>query len=167
MHGRVFRRTVDGVSLPLLRRRREAAPPPPAERPEVRRYRYLLRATDAAVLERLHADALASLDPMVRANILRTAQEHLLSGHDLTVDDVPEIARLVTLGERQTPGIIVSALGEIAIERLSNAVLRRPETEQLLEGYAAWDGTDVLLNGQAPAMTTTGLPLPEPASPGG
>ena len=122
----------------------------------MRRYRYLLRATDGAVLERLHVDALHTLDPLVRATILRTAQERLLSGRDLTVDDVPAIARLVTAGERRTPGILVSALVDIALERLSNAVLRRPEVEELLVGYPAWDGSDL----QLPASRSLPQPVP-------
>jgi hypothetical protein len=108
----------------------------------VRRYRYVLRTTDPAVLERLHADTLKRLDPLVRANILLTAQRRLLSGRDLTVDDVARIARLVTAGEHRTPGILVSALAEAALLRLATAVNRAAEARGLLAGYATWNGSD-------------------------
>jgi hypothetical protein len=117
---------------------------PPVERPEVRRYRFLLWATDAAVMERLHAEALARLDPLTRATILRTAQERLLSGRDLTVDDVRRLARLITIGERRTPGILVSAWPDMALGRLATIVVRLAEVQDLFTGYAAWDdGSDV------------------------
>lgn len=92
-------------------------------------------------MERLHFQALSALDPLVRAHILRTAQDRLLSGRDLTVDDVDRLARLITAGERQTPGILVSAFTDAALERLANAVLRSPQAEGLLEGCAEGDGS--------------------------
>jgi hypothetical protein len=144
------------VSLLSRRRhRREVVVEPPAERPEVRSYRYLLRTADVATMERLHAQALAALDPLVRAHILRTAQDRLLSGRDLTVDDVARIARLFTVGERQTPGILIGALTDIALERLAHAVLRIPQAQGLLEGYAAWDGSDTP---PRPATSVTAVP---------
>lgn len=124
----------------LSLRRRDVQVEPPAERPEVRRYRYLLCTADGPTMEGLHVQALAALDPLVRAHILRTAQDRLLSGRDLTVDDIARVARLITIGERQTPGILVSALTDVALSRLAHAVLRSPQAEGLLEGYAEWDG---------------------------
>lgn len=128
------------MSILSLRRHRDLPVEPPAERPEVRRYRYLLCTTDGPTMEGLHVEALSSLDPLVRAHILRTAQDRLLSGRDLTVDDIARVARLITIGERQTPGILVSALTDVALSRLAHAVLRSPQAEGLLEGYAGWDG---------------------------
>ena len=130
---------------------------PPAERPEVRRYRFLLHATDPAVLERLHADALSRLDPLTRATILRTAQERLLSGRDLTVDDVPRIARLITTGECKTPGILTSALPDMSLVRLATIVGRGAEAGDLLSGYAVWDGSD--------SVSQTSSPPDAPAPP--
>jgi hypothetical protein len=126
-----------------LFKRRPAEPVGPVERPEVRQYRYLLRTVDLSTLEALHRDALGSLDLLIRAHILRTAQDRLLSGRELTVDDIPGIAHLVAAGELQTPGIIVSALTEAALERLANRVISRPDAVPLLEGHDAWDGQDV------------------------
>jgi hypothetical protein len=127
---------------------------PPVERPEVRRYRYLLQSTDPAVVERLHVQALSRLDPLTRAIILCTAQERLLSGRDLTVDDVPRIARLVTMGERNTPGILVSAMPDMALLRLATVVSRGAEAEDLLRGYAAWSGSDGEAQGEPDAPAT-------------
>jgi len=130
------------VSLSLFKRR-QVEPAGPVERPEVRQYRYLLHKVDLSTLEALHRDALASLDVLIRAHILRTAQDRLLSGRELTVDDIPGIAHLVAAGELGTPGIIVSALTDAALERLAARIISRPEAAPLLSGHEAWDGQDV------------------------
>jgi hypothetical protein len=140
----------------LHRRQRDDAPPLPVERPEVSRYRQVLAAAPPDVLERLHMTALVALDPLVRATVLRTAQDRLLSGRHLTVDDVPQIAHLVSVGETRTPGIIVSGLEEVALGRLAHAVLRDPEAVGLLdepELEASPDGPD------PPAEPLTGSAL--------
>jgi len=133
--------------LPTVRRvslfkRRAPEPTGPVERPEVRQYRFLLRNADLPALERLHHEALASLDVLIRAHILRTSQDRTLSGRDLTVDDIAEMAHLLCAGEVQTPGVVVSALTDAALERLAHRVLALPGAEPLLEGYASWDGVD-------------------------
>ena len=133
--------TVREVSITLFRRR-PVEPVVPVERPDVRQYRYLLRTADLETLEVLHREALATLDPLIRAHILRTAQDRLLSGRALTVDDVAGLAHLVAAGEVRTPGIIVSALTEAALERLARRVISRPSAVPLLEGSEAWDGRD-------------------------
>jgi hypothetical protein len=131
------------VSLKFLRRPRQEEPPAaPVERPEVRQYRYLLRTATFPVLERLHRDALTSVDPLVRAQVLGTVQGRLLAGRDLTVDDVGQLARLLTLAEVRTPGLVVSALTEMALARVAGAVLRLPAARDGLEGYEDWDGQD-------------------------
>ena len=131
--------TVDDVSI---FKRRAVEPPGPVERPEVRQYRYLLRTADLPSLERLHREALATLDVLIRAHILRTSQDRTLSGRGLTVDDIPGLAHLVCAGELRTPGIIVPALTEAALERLAHRVITLPDAEPLLEGYDGWDGVD-------------------------
>jgi hypothetical protein len=123
-------------------KRRSAEPAGPVERPQVRQYRYLLRSSDLPAMELLHAEALASLDVLIRAHILRTTQDRLLSGRDLTVDDIQGLAHLLCTGESQTPGIVVSALTEAALERLAHRVTTLPGAEPLLEGYGSWDGAD-------------------------
>lgn len=136
----------------LLRRQPEAAPP--VERSELRRYRYLLRTATPEALDGLHREALLALDPAVRAIILRTAQERLQTGRDLTVDDTDHLARLMTVAEVRTPGVLISALVDIAHERLAKAVLRPAVRTGLLEGYDAWDGLE-------PDRATTVERLPE------
>lgn len=125
-----------------LFRRRQVEPPAPVERAEVRQYRYLLRTANLEALEALHRESLAALDVLNRAHVLRTAQDRLLSGRELTVDDIPAIAHLVTVGELRTPGIIVSALNEAALHRLANLVITRPAATPLLAGHEGWDGQD-------------------------
>jgi hypothetical protein len=131
------------VSPKFLRRpRQEELPPEPEERPEVRQYRYLLRTAPFPVLEDLHRRALATLDPLIRAQVLGTVQERLLAGSDVTVDDVGPLARLLTLAEVRTPGLVLSALSEMALTRVAGAVLRLPEAAERLDGYDDWDGQD-------------------------
>lgn len=125
-----------------LFKRRQVDPVGPVERPEVRQYRYLLRTADLETLVAVHGDALGSLDLLIRAHILRTAQDRLLSGRELTVDDVTGIAHLVAAGEVRTPGIIVSALTDAALERLATRVITRPAAVPLLAGHESWDGQD-------------------------
>ena len=126
-----------------LFKRRQVDPVGPVERPAVRQYRYLLRTADLETLVAVHGDALGSLDLLIRAHILRTAQDRLLTGRELTVDDITGIAHLVAAGEARTPGIIVSALTDAALERLANRVITRPAAIPLLEGHERWDGEDV------------------------
>jgi hypothetical protein len=133
--------TVERVSITLFKRR-PVEPVAPVERPEVRQYRYLLRTADLGALETLHREALATLDPLIRAHILVTAQDRLLSGRELTVDDVAGLAHLVVAGEVRTPGIVVSALTEAALERLAHRVIGSPDAQPLLHGHEDWDGQD-------------------------
>jgi hypothetical protein len=123
-------------------RRRPDPPEEVVERAELREYRYLLRTAPAADLERLHRRAVAGLDPLVRATILVTARERLHSGRDLSVDDTARIARLLTVGELRTPGIVVSALSEVVHQRLATAVLRDELAVPLRAGYDDWDGVE-------------------------
>jgi len=118
----------------MLRRRSrpEPAPEGAAERPHVAQYRQLLRVATVAELEHLHRGALATLDPFVRANVLRTALDRLPAGGDLTVDDTPQLARLLATAESRTPGIVVSALHVAALDRLATAVLRDELAQRLL-----------------------------------
>src|SRR6476469_6162157 len=117
--------------------RKQPEEPAPVERHELRQYRYLLRTAPPEAL-----DALLVLDPAVRAIILRTAQERLQTGRDLTVDDIHRLARLMTVAEIRTPGVLVSGLVDIAHERLARAVLRQATQTDLLDGYDTWDGVD-------------------------
>ncbi|GAB3076749.1 hypothetical protein [Pedococcus soli] len=122
--------------------RKQPEEPAPVERHELRQYRYLLRTAPPEALDALHLDALLVLDPAVRAIILRTAQERLQTGRDLTVDDIHRLARLMTVAEIRTPGVLVSGLVDIAHERLARAVLRQAAQTDLLDGYDTWDGVD-------------------------
>lgn len=146
-------------------KRRAPEPTGPVERPQVRQYRYLLRTADLPALEALHRDALASLDVLIRAHILRTSQDRTLSGRQVTVDDVPELAHLLCQAEVQAPGVIVSALTDAAVERLAHRVITLPDAAPLLEGYGAWDGAD-----PAPTRSQPTSPVivvaPQPASVG-
>ena len=132
---------VEQVTITLFKRR-SVEPVAPVERPDVRQYRYLLRTAEPEALEALHREALAALDPLVRAHILRTAQDRLLSGRELTVDDIAGLAHLVVAGEIRTPGILVSALTDAALERLARRVISRPSAIPLLQGHEDWDGCD-------------------------
>lgn len=114
----------------------------PIERPETRQYRYVLATADFPTLSLLHREALSVLDPLVRANVLRTARERLHSGYELTVDDTAQLADLVTVGELRMPGTVRSALESAALERLAHAVLRNAEPRGVLERYDEWDGQD-------------------------
>ena len=142
--------TVRTVSISLFRRRHAADQEGPVERPEVRQYRYLLRTADLDSLDRLHIEALSGLDLLIRAHILRTTQDCMLRGRELTVDDVAGLAHLLSTGETQTPGLLLSALTEAAVERLAHMVITRPEAVPLLDGYASWDGIE-----PAPAQQDT------------
>jgi hypothetical protein len=126
----------------IFKRRAPAEPVGPVERPQVRQYRYLLGTADLDALEGLHREALASLDVLIRAHILRTTQDQTLSGRELTVDDVAGLAELLCTAEVQAPGIIRGALTEAALERLAHRVTTHPDAEPLLEGYGGWDGAD-------------------------
>ncbi|WP_091786152.1 hypothetical protein [Pedococcus dokdonensis] len=131
-------------------KRRAAEPVGPVERPQVRQYRYLLGTADLPSLERLHDEALGTLDVLIRAHILRTAQDRTLSGRELTVDDVPEMARLLARAEVQAPGIVLGALTDAALERLAHRVVTLPDAEPHLEGYSGWDGVALAPRGLQP-----------------
>jgi hypothetical protein len=144
-------------------KRRVVEPIGPVERPQVRQYRYLLRTADVSALESLHREALASLDVLIRAHILRTSQDRTLSGRDLTVDDIGGLARLVCAGEARTPNIILSALTEAALERLAYRVTTLPDAAPLLDGYGSWDGADpepFSVETASPVITVAPQPAP-------
>jgi hypothetical protein len=126
----------------IFKRRAPAEPVGPVERPQVRQYRYLLGTADLDALQGVHREALASLDVLIRAHILRTSQDRTLNGRELTVDDVAGLAELLCTAEVQAPGIIVGALTEAALERLAHRVTTHPDAEPLLAGYGGWDGAD-------------------------
>lgn len=151
--------------MSIFKRRTAAEPTGPVERPQVRQYRYLLRTADIRSLEGVHRDALASLDVLIRAHILRTSQDRTLSGRELTVDDVSGLAHLLCTGEAQTPGIIVSALTDAALERLAHRVITHPDAGPLLEGYSRWDGSDPeplrqSSSATSPVIVVTSQPTP-------
>ena len=153
--------TVGGVSI---FKRRVAEPiVGPVERPQVRQYRYLLRTADLSSLESLHREALATLDVLIRAHILRTSQDRTLSGRELTVDDVGGLARLLSAHEVRTPGIILSVLTDAALERLAYRVTTLPGAESLLAGYGSWDGVDpepARMDATSPVITVAAQPVP-------
>ena len=126
----------------IFKRRAPAEPVGPVERPQVRQYRYLLGTADLDALVGVHREALASLDVLIRAHILRTSQDRTLNGRELTVDDIAGLAELLCTAEVQAPGIIAGALTEAALERLAHRVTTHPDAEPLLEGYGGWDGAD-------------------------
>ena len=66
---------------------------------------------------------------MTRASILLVAQERLLSGSDLSVDDVPQLARLVVVGETRTPGAVVAGLSLADFHSLEVREARRRVAE--------------------------------------
>ena len=143
--------------------RRPPEEPEPVEPPHLRAYRYLLRTAPPEQLDKLHRDALRSLDPAVRGIVLRTVQERLLSGRDVTVDDIRQLARLITAGEVRTPGILLSAFGDVAHERLARAVLRQAEGSDLFDAYESWDGAEPAM--PAPPTAAATAPASAPAVP--
>ena len=142
------------MSPPFLRRRAKE-PPPPTERVEVRKYRYLLRTSPPGRLEAMHRRALESLDPAVRANILRTVQECVPSGDELSLDDVGQLALLITEGELRTPGIVIGGLSDPALHRLAHLMVTTNEAADVWEAYDTWDGVDPEPPPVAPAQATT------------
>lgn len=108
----------------------------------VRRYRYLLRTAPLDALEAAHAEALLRLDPMIRAAILRTAQEVLGTGHQVTLDDAGKMAHLLCLGERHSPGSLLTAYDDASRQRLAQAVVSSEAVAHAWEGYDDWDGAE-------------------------
>ena len=126
-------------------RRPAAAPPaaqPEEEDPVVRQYRYLLRTAPGDALEHAHGEALSAVSPEDRATVLRTVQEQLVAGLRLDADDVPALSRLVALGERRSPGALLRHCPPAVLGRLADAALVSEAAFGLLNGYAAWDGSD-------------------------
>ena len=133
---------VGRMGLKPLRRTKQ---PPPSDRLEdqaVRQYRYLLRTAPQDALEAAHVDALSTIGPGHRETVLRTVQTELVAGAQLEVDDVRPLARLVTLGERRSPGVLTSSIPAAALSQLAQAVIDSEPAFGLFAGYASWDGVD-------------------------
>jgi hypothetical protein len=113
-----------------------------AEDPVVRQYRFLLRTAPLDALEAVHLESLGTLDDVDRTAVLSTVQEQLVAGLRLRSGNVPAIARLVTLGERRTPGALLRHCPPEPLQRLAAAALASEAAFGLLTGYAAWDGAD-------------------------
>jgi hypothetical protein len=119
------------------------APPVLAEEdPVVRQYRYLLRTAPVDALEHMHREALARMTHEDCAAVLQTVQQQLVTGSRLHPDDVQALARLVVLGERRSPGVLLRHCDTAVLRRLSDLALVSEAAFGLLTGYAAWDGRD-------------------------
>ena len=112
------------------------------EDPMVRQYRFLLRTAPADALVAVNTEALMALTATDRAAVLAIVQEQMVAGGRLTEDEVPAIARLVSLGERRRPGALLHHLAPATLGRLAEAALATEAAFGLLTGYAAWDGAD-------------------------
>jgi hypothetical protein len=131
---------------------------PTAESSQVHDYRALLLRAPAPQLELAHERALALLDPLTRASILRTAQARLLAGSGLTVDDVAPLARMLVAGEKQDPGVVLAGLTEGALDRLAGAVLSLQPQEAADAQPGAQPGAQP--DAQAPAAHRDAEPTP-------
>jgi len=99
----------------------ELAAPAPGQ--EVREYRMLLRTLPPEDLVELHRRALLALDPLARTSILRSTEQMLAPGASLAAHDARYLARVLVAGEQNSPGVILSTLDEVALERLARLVL--------------------------------------------
>ena len=122
--------------------RAPVAAAPRVEDPLERQYRFLLRTAPADALEAAHVEAFGAVPESVRAAVLVTVQEALVAGQRLTTADRGPLARLVTVGERRTPGTFLAACPSVARRRLAEAVVDSEAVFGLFSGYAAWDGAD-------------------------
>lgn len=113
-----------------------------AEDPVVRQYRYLLRTAPADALEAAHAEAIPRLSGAQQESLLVTLQSSLLVGDRLTVGEHVKIAHLVTVGERRSPGRLLTALRTDVLQDLAASVLGAEASFGLLGGYAQWDGAE-------------------------
>lgn len=114
----------------------------PVEDQAVRQYRYLLRTAPVDALEAAHTQALLRLSDAARAELLRTVQDILVTGMRLTPSDINSLGHLMTLGERRTPGALVSAYSPEPLHSLATEVIGSEAVFGLFGGYALWDGAD-------------------------
>ena len=77
-----------------------------------------------------------------REVVLATVQVVLLAGQRLSSADHVAIARLLSLGERRTPGVMVRALPTPALLSLARAAVESRTAVDLFSGYAEWDGAE-------------------------
>lgn len=128
------------------------------EDPVVRHYRYLLRTAPREALVAAHAEALARLDPFVRATALGTVRRQMARGQRLTPDDIAPLAELLTRGEQDDPGALIGAFDPAILHRLGQQVVRAEAVAALWERYDDWDGAEPSPPEQAPRPPT---PWPE------
>lgn len=112
------------------------------ETPLARELRYLLRTAPVGSLRSVTRDGLTSLTVEDRRVVLQTIQTHLVSGARLSAEDVDEIARLTSMGERRQAGAVIRHLPPDVLERLASSVVRAGREVGLSQGYAEWDGAD-------------------------
>jgi hypothetical protein len=103
---------------------------------------FLLRTAPADALDAAHAEALPRLSAEARADLLRSVQETLMAGHRLTPDDHAAVGHLMTLGERRTPGTLLSAYPADTLQLLAKQLVATDAVFGLFTGYAEWDGAD-------------------------
>lgn len=108
----------------------------------VRQYRFLLRTAPADALEAAHVEALDALGENQRAAVLRGVQTGLVAGLRLSPDRTHQLAHLITLGERRTPGAFLGACEPHVLRELADRVLLAEASFALFAGYAAWDGAE-------------------------
>lgn len=112
------------------------------EQPTVRRYRYLMRTASTGVLEAAHVHALGALGSDARAEVLTTVQERLVAGLRCKPTDTRAVSRLVILGERRRPGVLLTAYRPSLLTALAAAVVEAPAARPSLAGYEDWDGVE-------------------------
>jgi hypothetical protein len=114
----------------------------PVEDPLVRQYRFLLRTAPLDALEAAHVEALSPLPADVRGAVLVAVQEGLVAGGRLRPDDVAAVARLLSRGERRSPGGFLRAVDPSTLGTVAQAVVASEAVFGLFAGYAAWDGAE-------------------------
>lgn len=108
----------------------------------VRRYRYILRAAPQDWAETAHRRALLDLGAEARAAVLAQVRRLLVTATRVTGEDVHDLARLIVMGERRAPRVLLDGLPESLLVSLASAVVESPVGRMLLAGYEAWDGTE-------------------------
>ena len=108
----------------------------------VRQYRFLLRTAPLDALEAAHVEALEAIGGHYRSAVLRAVQVGLVAGLRLGPDEVRPLARLISLGERRSPGAFLRASEPHVLRGLADAVVLAEASFGLFGGYAAWDGAE-------------------------
>jgi hypothetical protein len=108
-----------------------------------------LRTASTDALEAAHREALTAMSHDRKQSVLHAVREGLVAGLRASPDDVRAVARLLTIGERRSPGAFLKSCDPVTLHELAQYVIMSEASFGLFGGYDVWDGAEPIQDPEA------------------